>query len=357
MKAFLTVLVFASLTLATRAAESAAANPEKLVIGTREAPPFAMKGATGAWSGIAVDLWRDVAERLQLDYELREMGEPETLITGVADQSLDASMAAITVTADRARQVDFSQPYFNAGLGIVVPVVQESGWWAMLRAFFSWDFLKVVAALSVVLLVAGFGVWLFERRANAEQFGGPPAHGLGSAFWWSAVTMTTVGYGDKAPRTLGGRLIALVWMFTSVIIISGFTAQIASSLTLSRLGGEVRGPDDLPRVTVATVRQSAAAHYLEAHRVRALLFDDVAQVLAAVQSGAAQAGVYDEPLVRYLLRDFPELQMLPGTFERRDYAIALPLGSERRKAINVALLEVIQGDGWRNEMKRYLGRE
>jgi ABC-type amino acid transport substrate-binding protein len=79
--------------------------------------------------------------------------------------------------------------------------------------------------------------------------------------------------------------------------------------------------------------------------------------LAAVKSGAAQAGVYDEPLVRYLLRDFPGLQMLPGTFERRDYAIALPLDSERRKAINVALLEVIQGDGWRNEMKRYLGRE
>lgn len=105
MKAFLTVLVFASLTLATRAAEPAATTPEKLVIGTWEAPPFAMKDDTGAWSGIAVDLWRDVAARLQLDYVLREMGEPETLITGVADQSLDASMAAITVTADCARRI------------------------------------------------------------------------------------------------------------------------------------------------------------------------------------------------------------------------------------------------------------
>ena len=66
---------------------------------------------------------------------------------------------------------------------------------------------QVVMALSFVLLLAAFGVWLFERKANAEQFGGSPARGLGAAFWWSAVTMTTVGYGDKAPQTKGGRLV------------------------------------------------------------------------------------------------------------------------------------------------------
>lgn len=330
---------------------------DKLIIGTREAPPFAMKDDHGEWSGIAIDLWREVAGQLEISYELREMGEPETLISGVADGSLDGSLAAITVTAERAREVDFSQPYFNAGLGIVVPATREGGWWTTVRAFFSWDFLKVVVALSIVLLAAGFAVWLFERRTNAEQFGGSPAHGLGAAFWWSAVTMTTVGYGDKAPRTLGGRLVALVWMFTSVIIISGFTAQIASSLTLNRLGSQVRGPSDLPRVTVATVGQSAAADYLQTHHVRALLFDDVTHVLAAVKSGQAQAGAYDEPLLRYNLRDFPELQMLPGTFDRRDYAIALPLKSALRKDINIALLEVIQGDGWRDKVSNYLGRE
>lgn len=345
-------ILLAGIAVATGAPAPAA---PKMIIGTREAPPFAMKDAQGHWSGLSIHLWREVAAQLHLDYEFREVGEPEALIDGVADHRIDASIAAITVTAARAHKVDFSQPYFNAGFGIVVPARKESGWLATARAFFSWGFLKVIGALTVVLLVAGFGVWLFERRANAEQFGGPPATGLGSAFWWSAVTMTTVGYGDKAPRTLGGRLIALVWMFTSVIIISGFTAQIASSLTVNRLASEVHGPADLPQFTVATVAQSTAQAYLDRNRVHTLVFHDLDEVLAAVTSGQAAAGVYDAPILNYHLRQHPELRLLPVTFQRQDYALALPLQSPLRKRINIALLEYIQSEEWRARVKRDLG--
>lgn len=326
-----------------------------MIVGTREAPPFAMKDAEGKWTGLSIDLWEDVADQLDLEFVWREMGDPETLISAVADGELSASVAAITVTAERARWVDFSQPFYPSGFGIVVPLKERSNWWATISAFFSVAFFKVVAALSFVLLLAAFGVWLFERKANAEQFGGPPAQGLGAAFWWSAVTMTTVGYGDKSPTTMGGRIVALVWMFTSVIIISGFTAQIASSLTVSRLDSDLRGPTDLPRFTVATVEQSAAHSYLDHHGVRTLTFPDVDQALQAVSSGEAAAAVYDEPILQYKLRRHPLLQLLPGVFERRDYAIALPLNSPLRKEINIAVLEQTQSDLWRLQVQSYLG--
>jgi voltage-gated potassium channel Kch len=64
-----------------------------------------------------------------------------------------------------------------------------------------------------LLTVTGALIWLAERRHNEEQFRRDPAAGIGNGIWWSAVTMTTVGYGDKAPVTLAGRVIALVWMF------------------------------------------------------------------------------------------------------------------------------------------------
>lgn len=344
------LILFSSLTGAP------AEESRTLVVGTREAPPFAMKGADGEWTGLSVDLWKGVAQHLNLDFEWREMGEPETLIDAVADGSIDASIAAITVTAERARSVDFSQPYYTAGFGIVVPLKEDSSWWATISAFFSVGFLKVVAALSLVLLLAAIGVWLFERKANAEQFGGHPAQGLGAAFWWSAVTMTTVGYGDKAPKTLGGRLVALVWMFTSVIIISGFTAQIASSLTVQRMDSDLRGPADLHRFTVATVKHSAAQNYLERSGVRTLTYGDVDNALRAVSDGEAAAMVYDEPILQYSLRGHPELQLLPGTFERRVYAITLPLKSPMRKEINISVLEQTQSDLWRFQVESYLGK-
>ncbi|WP_221032377.1 transporter substrate-binding domain-containing protein [Actomonas aquatica] len=332
-------------------------NDTTVIIGTREAPPFAMQAEDGSWSGLSITLWEEIADELSLQTEWRAMGDPESLVEGVADGSLDASIAAITVTADRARRVDFSQPFFTSGLGIVVPATGEGGWLSMLRALFSLAFLKVIGALSLVLLAAGVGLWFFERRKNPEQFGGPPAKGLGSAFWWSAVTMTTVGYGDKAPQTLGGRLVALVWMFTSVIIISGFTAQIASSLTVTRINTEIRQVDDLKRFTVATLGNSAAADWLDKEGIRHITFDDIGEALDAVAKGQAAACVYDAPILRYQLRQHEGLSILPNVFERRDYAIALRLEDPRRQQINVALLEHLRSAEWAALTQRYLGRD
>jgi ABC-type amino acid transport substrate-binding protein len=74
--------------------------------------------------------------------------------------------------------------------------------------------------------------------------------------------MTTVGYGDKAPVTVGGRLVAVVWMFASLILIAVFTAHITSLLTVSHLDHRIRGPEDLPRYRVATVAGTTSENYL-----------------------------------------------------------------------------------------------
>src|ERR1700675_772891 len=112
-----------------------------------------------------------------------------------------------------------------------------------------------VGLLSVMAFVAGL-IWLCERRANPAHFGGGgrPIRGFGAALWWSAVTMTTVGYGDISPQTFRGRVIAVVWMFISLVLVSTFTATMASILTTARLsqGSVIRGLDDLRRIHVAT---------------------------------------------------------------------------------------------------------
>ena len=326
-----------------------------LVVATKEAPPFAMRDADGEWSGISIALWESVAGELGLDYRLEEASLVD-LVAGVADGRFDASVAATTITPSREREVDFSHPFHTTGFAIAVRR-GESGWWGMLESLLSPAFFKAIGLLALVLTAVGTCFWLAERRRNAAEFR-PGLTGLGDGFWFSAVTMTTTGYGDMAPRTLAGRLVGLVWMFTALIITSTFTGMIASALTAERLALVVEGPGDLPNVATGSVAGSASDDWLSGHGIAFAGFPDASAGLDALAREEIDAFVHDRPLLRHLIND-PDrdaLRLAPGDFGRQDYGIALPSGSAMREPLNRALLRHLDGDAWTGTLTRHLGQ-
>ncbi|HEX5400601.1 MAG TPA: transporter substrate-binding domain-containing protein [Verrucomicrobiae bacterium] len=353
---FFTAVVLLCFGVVARAQTAAAPSP--LIIGTKETPPFAMKGPDGKWTGISIDLWRDMAAQLKLNYTFKEM-DLDQLLAGVTNGTLTAAVAAISVTADREKTLDFTEPFFTTGLGIAVSDKTTAPWLGVLRRLFSWQFLAVVGLLVLVLLAAGFLVWLFERRGNAEQFGGKPLQGIGAGFWWSAVTMTTVGYGDKAPRTFGGRVVGFIWMFVAIVIISSFTAAITSALTVNQLGSSIHSPKDLPEVRVATVVSSTGEAYLRRQHIVYKAYPDASSALAALADDHVDAVVYDAPILQYLIRNsfHGRLVVLPHTFSRQDYAIAVPQGSPLREELNQVLEAEIRSPQWQEQIYSYLGEE
>jgi len=333
-------------------------SPPTLIVGTKEAPPFAMKDADGKWSGISIELWQDLAAQLNLKYQFKEM-DLEQLLAGVTNGSLNAAVAAISVTSDRERVMDFTHPFFTTGLGIAVSARSSTPWFSAIRRVLSWQFLAVIGLLGLVLLAVGFLVWLFERRGNDEHFGGKAWEGIGSGFWWSAVTMTTVGYGDKAPRTLGGRIVGLVWMFAAIIIISSFTAAITSALTVSQLGSSIHGPGDLPDVRVAGVDSSTGEAYLKREHITYQNYPGALAALKALENGEVDAVVYDAPILQYLAKEnFPgRITILPRKFIRQDYAIAVPQGSPLREQLDRVLEAEIRSPRWQELIYTYLGED
>lgn len=337
------------------AQDPAASDNGEMVIATREAPPFAMKDENGEWSGLAIDLWRDIADDQGYSYRFQE-SDLAGMIDGVVDGRYDASVGALTITSSREAEVDFTHPFYATGFGITVRE-SPAAWLTLFKNFFTWQFLQAVLALCGLLLFVGFLFWLVERRRNSDEFG-EDAAGIGSGFWFSAVTMTTVGYGDKAPRTVAGKIIAVVWMFAAIIIISTFTGMIASSLTSDRLAGAVSGPGDLPDVTVGSIEGSATDEWLSDEGIAFTGYADIEAGLDALRDGQIDAFVYDAPLLRYLTRQsFEELRMVTGTFGRQDYGIALPQGSSLREEVDIALLRQIDSDNWRANVERTLGDE
>lgn len=333
---------------------AACAATGKLVVASREVPPFVIRDPDGALSGIAIELWRGIARELNLEFELSD-SDLAGMLEGLADGSFDLAVAALTVTPDRELLVDFSHPFHTSGLGIAVPATQSSP--PLLSRALSPGFLRIVGTLLLVLLAIGVLIWRLERRANPQHFGGTARQGIGSGFWWSAVTMTTVGYGDKAPVTPMGRLLAVFWMFFSIIAISGFTAAIASVFTVHQLTPQISGPLDLPGHSVGTVRASTSAQYLAESFISATEFPDIQEALTALAQGRLDAVVYDAPVLRYEAahRLTGKVNVVAGTFQRQDYAIGLRAGSELREEINRALLERISEPEWQKTLLRYLG--
>lgn len=92
------------------------------------------------------------------------------------------------------------------------------------------NFLKIFLGIFVIMFVGGTLVLAFERAVNAQGF-----DNLWSAFWWALVTMTTVGYGDTVPVSVGGRIIGVLVMFAGVSLVSLLTATISSIFVAQKI--------------------------------------------------------------------------------------------------------------------------
>jgi polar amino acid transport system substrate-binding protein len=152
-----------------------------------------MKDDDGEWTGISIDLWGQITTELNLTYEFRELDQ-HSLLEGLTNGSLDVVVAELTITPDRLEVVDFTYPFYSTGLGIAVPFKEKNVLISMIGQLFSSTVVGILIIISSVLLIVGMLVWLFERKLNHDDFGGNTIQWIGSGFWFSAVTMTTVGY-------------------------------------------------------------------------------------------------------------------------------------------------------------------
>ena len=90
--------------------------------------------------------------------------------------------------------------------------------------------------------IAGFAVWFLDRSENSDHFPMSFVEGGWEGMWWAIVTATTVGYGDRAPRSIPARVFGLVWMLLGIILMSIFTATLVSAIQAEdKIGSDIKG--------------------------------------------------------------------------------------------------------------------
>ena len=341
---------------ATSFSQNEGRTPRVLQVGVISASPLYMKTPDGRWEGFSAELWRAVAQQLNAPFEFREFSSLENLIDAIEKREIDV-FPSLPVGERFESIMDFSQSYLKSGLSIAVPAEgTEYRWLRVFEGIFSKHILKAIGLLVLLSAAAGILVWLFERRKNNEMFGDGTVRGIGHGVWWAIVTMTTVGYGDKAPKTAGGRIVALLWMIFSIIFIASFTANITTSLTINELKGKVHGLNDLYNARVGSISQSEGFDFLTKQGIAVIPFEGILEGLEAVASRKIDAFVLNEQVLKYQAKkDFPgRVQVLPGIYDEYFVSIALQQNSSLRKPINKALLRLMKTKNWIELRNRYI---
>ena len=329
---------------------------DTLRIGYTEAPPF-IYTEKGRLQGINVWLWNKLASENQWDYQIQAMPF-DSLLLRLEKGEIDISLNPLTLTSERVERFDFTQPFFAAHSAIAT--VEQGAFKKILSfisSFLNLNFLKGLFVLITIISIFGFLGWYFERRANPQHFR-KGWRGIWDGIWWSAVTLTTVGYGDKAPGTRWGKLSALVLMFGGMLFISGLTASIATSLTVEQLAGTPSGLTHYKSKAIGAIHNSSTATFLKDRLFKEIHeFPEVGAGLEELKAGKIVAFMHDEPILKYRIANTEvgrEVQVLPFKFDPQFYGFGMAKGRDAlRREISRGILEVRESRAWQIVLNEY----
>lgn len=326
-------------------------------VATREVRPFVFS-QDGQLRGFSIELWQEISRRLGITSEFVVKATVQDLLQSVKSKETTLGIAAISITSEREEEFDLSHPMFDAGLQILAPVTTTSGglFDSIVSGVLSSAALPILAGVVVVILIIAHLVWFFERRNPSGVLSSRSYYpGILEAAWWAASTLATQA--DQMPRAALSRIIAVIWMFASVVFIAYFTASVTSTLTLQHLRGDINGPDDLPGKRVATVRGSTSEEYLTQRHLSSIPFAKIEDALEAVEHGGADAVVYDAPVLMYHAshEGNRKVQTVGPTFRRESYGIVFPTDSPYRKRVNEALLHIKEDGTYDRLYQKWFG--
>ena len=332
----------------------------KLKVGISPFSPFVIL-AEEEPKGVSIDLWRQIALKLNVEYEF-------VVCTGVADKlkrlkegRIDIAIGGITITEKREEIFDFTHTHYHTGLDILILKSEKSSLISFISAFFTKNKLMVLAWVLLLVVVAGHIIWLVERsnKRTTTTFHQKYFPGVFEGMYWALVTASTVGYGDKVPKRWVGRILAGFLIILFLPIFGYFIAQLSSDLTVRNLRHNISGPEDLVGRQVAVVKGTTSQEFMEKQRSYIYAFDNVENACAALLAEKVDAVVYDAPNLLFYANGEAKgkVRVVGKIFAAQDYALALAQGSRWREKVNRVILALLESGDIRRIQAKWFGDE
>lgn len=333
-----------------------------LTVVTKHVTPFVME-KNGHLTGYSIELWERVVREARLPFDpdtgYKIVETVPLMLEELAAGRADAGVAAVSITSEREKTIDFSYPFKESGLQILAKNQPGSSFAKIVGGLFKGDILWLLGGLFFVLLLNSHIIWFLERKKNAESFPEGYFAGLWEAIWWSICTIITGGCENKAPLGVAGRLTAIVWMLAGAALFTYITATITSAMTVDTLNSDIQSLSDLKarHWSVGTIAGSTAEAFIERQGLAVQGFADLDAAATALANDKVKAVIYDAPMLQYYAKNNSDkaLGVVGELFEKQSYGIGVPQGSPYRKQITRAILSLREQGIFEELENKYFG--
>jgi ABC-type amino acid transport substrate-binding protein len=328
---------------------------KKVKVGVTLIPPYIFS-VDGAYSGVCVDLWRMISDSLKLNSHFVYYPSAQVLLDDLKKGEIDVSICPQTITSERLHDFAIFLPFASTNTGIISRARETGPVLQVMKNLGSWEVIRAV--LLVLTIVALFAVilWLAERKANGEHFH-RGIRGIGDGMWWAIVTMTTVGYGDKIPKTRFGKVLSVLWMFSAIGMFFIVSGLVSSQLTVFTLQSEIINASDLSNTKVGTVLKSGYAETLQRNNIPHAVFNNPEEGFSAVSTGLIDTFVFDEEMLKYLIRTNNMSKNIRLVSSGLNIQFLCFMANKKNtglvEIINPVLLNAIESQSWHNVLGRY----
>lgn len=316
------------------------------------------------YDGFSIKVFEETMKRLPegntLSYEYFPFDIPyNELVEQISLGKIDAVAGDVTIISERHELADFTQPYTESGMELIVPVRSRlpNRVWLFMKPFTK-EMWGLIAAITVY---NGFIVWLIERK-HSEQLRGSIPNQVGTIFWLSFATLFTL-QGEKLHSNLS-RMAMVVWLFVALIITQSYTASLASMLTAQRLEPAIKDVETLKKMnaTVGYCKGSFLHSYLkdvlhfESFKIKN--YSSTAQYAKALNTGEIAAIFLEVPSAKVFLAQYcKSFTKTKETFKFGGFGFAFQKNFSMLPDINQALMNVTESGKLRELENTYIVSE
>ena len=320
-------------------AQEAARIPRLVKVGLYVSPPFVME-AEGRFTGMAVELWEALQTNVGLQSEYQVFPTLRALVDATANGDIDVAVTNLTITKSRAQRIDFTQPWFDAGLRILVSEDRSTGFWDLVAGLRSSGHLAAYGWLAFIIVIATLLLTLFDRQFD-ENFPRRWRDGLAESFY-AVMSVATSGKSPSRKNLFGwiGRIWQALWLVSGIAVLAYVTSSVTSVMTTLSLANQINSLTDLPGKTVGVFTGSVAEEFARDSALTSWSFANIEEAVAALLDKNIAAIVGDAPVLEYYAHSNPDVpvSVVGAIFEPDKYGFGLAHRGELTRPLTVELL-------------------